>query len=190
MRLALILLLSASLSAIAADPQQVFRDELTKLSESSQELQPAHIYTVARKIFSTKSAENKARVNDWLASLAPFSEADGYTEETNMQRQVSLADADKSVSVPGQSDRLFMQGVNAEDIVWLAIDQAAGMKSSPEKQSQKLVRAYVKPQIKLVNREGAKVVIAIFDFDHLIQVTTIQTTSGVLLPVGYRILKK
>jgi hypothetical protein len=190
MRLALILLLFGSLSAVAADPQQEFRDELTRLSESSKELQPAQIYSVARKVFSTKSAENKARVDDWLASLAPFSEADGYTEEANMQRPVSLGDADKSVSVPGQSDRLFMQGVNAEDIVWLALDQAAGMKSSPEKQSQKVVRAYVRPQIKLVSREGPKVVIAIFDFDHLIQVTTIQTTSGVLLPLGYRILKK
>lgn len=190
MRLTLTLLLFASLSASAADSQQEFRDALTKLSATSEQIQPAQIYSVARSVFSTKSAENKTRVDDWLTSLPAFSGTDGYTEATNMQHPVSLADADKAVSEPGQSDRLFMQCVTAEDIVWVALDQAAGMALLPEKQSEKLVRVYVKPHIELVGREGVKVVIAIFDFDHLIQVTTIQTTPGILLPIGYRILKK
>jgi len=190
MRLALAFLLLALLPVHAADSRQEFRDALVTLSATFDQIQPAQIYSVARAVFSVKTSENKASVDNWISKLPAFSGTDGYTGMTSMQHPVSQEDADKAVSEPGSSDRLFLQAFAPEDIVWVALDQVAGMNLRPEAQSQKIVRAYVKPRIELAGRDGAKTIIAIFDFDYLIVATTIQTDKGVLLPIGYQILKK
>lgn len=174
----------------AQSGRDVFLASLDKFAREHEQMRLDDVYLMARTAFGQSPDEIKKSVADWLAGLPTFSNRAGYTLVTEYGKPVTQEQADTALMERPSSARLFMQGVAPSDIVSLAISQAESLGFLKVRQSYQIGRVYLRPEVELISRSAGVVRLAIYDFDSLIELTTVQAGAGVLCPTVFRVFRK